>query len=720
MQGFIAQIRSHCLVLLIGLALFIIPFFWLKPGEMDLGGDSGRLYFYDPVAFIKNVSLYHIVPEGLGSAEPNTYYLPYVAFLAVLKFLFRSPTIVINTITGLKLSVGFLAMYGIVKTMLLATYNKQRTSYIFLASTLAGIFYVLAPPMIGNYDKALTSHNQVFLNPLMFYLLLKFFSENNFRYVLAAIGLSFVFAPNFALTSAPPFFAFYPLAMCYLLLYTRYVIHKTIPWKWLLVGGSLFVGVQAFHLLPQITNLFEPGSFTNTRVFDRASIMHEGVRYFTAILPLASVVKNIFMTPIVLQFFWVGIIAPAMIIIGFLLNKGNRVLILTAGFYLVVLYLYSAKITSVGVEVYKNLFYLPGFSMFRNFIGQWASVYTFFYALLLGIAGDGVLKRLKPKLAVTLVVAFTLVWVAGAWPFLKGEIVNKIHWQSNNVRMTFAMDPKYEETLGFIRSLQDDGKILMLPLTDAYYQVIAGRDGGAYLGTSTISQLTGKKDFNGYQVLGPFAEDLMKYAREENYQAFLNILSQLSIRYIFHNSDPKIYEQGFPAVPYTYMKTSFPETQNGYEEFIARLGAKRIYENGPYKIYELDESVRQPEIYVADATGKNNRAKLEIEKINPVEYAISLAAQDIQSSTLVFNNAFNRNWKLTVDGKPVPEDRHLKVNGYANAWRLTTDDLVGKNGYTMILRLDSQKYVWWGWSITFVSLVLVGLLLIRYIYYKTQ
>jgi len=37
--------------IIISVILFFIPFFWLKPGEMDLGGDSTRLYFYDPVSF---------------------------------------------------------------------------------------------------------------------------------------------------------------------------------------------------------------------------------------------------------------------------------------------------------------------------------------------------------------------------------------------------------------------------------------------------------------------------------------------------------------------------------------------------------------------------------------------------------------------------------------------------------------------------------------------
>ena len=393
--------------------LFSIPFFWLKSGEMDLGGDSGRLYFYDPISFIKNVSLYHFVPEGLGLAEPNTYYLPYVALIAVLRFVFQSPTIVINIISGLKLSVGFLAMYGIVREVI-----RKKS---ILAPLMAGMFYILAPIMLGNYDKALTSHNQVFLNPLMFYLILKFFTDTNVKYLWAALWISFVFAPNFALTSAPPFFAFYPLSIVFLLLYTKFVVRKVIPWRWMFYGGLLFLGIQAFHLLPQVINLFEPGSFTNTRVFDRTSIMHEGVRYFTAILPLASVVKDIFMTPMVTQLTWVSFIAPTIIMIGFVLNTKSKVLILTAGFYLVTLYLYAAKITNVGVEFYKNLYYIPGFSMFRNFIGQWPSVYAFFYALLLGLAIHVIIKHLSYRRWMSYLGGVIIVlWVVSALPFLKG------------------------------------------------------------------------------------------------------------------------------------------------------------------------------------------------------------------------------------------------------------------------------------------------------------
>ena len=80
-------LRKYRLVLFISLLLFIIPFFWFKPGEMDLGGDGNRLYFYDPLNFLKNVVFYSIDSEGKGNVEQRHAYLIYVAYLTVSSFL---------------------------------------------------------------------------------------------------------------------------------------------------------------------------------------------------------------------------------------------------------------------------------------------------------------------------------------------------------------------------------------------------------------------------------------------------------------------------------------------------------------------------------------------------------------------------------------------------------------------------------------------------------
>src|SRR3989344_8426287 len=77
-------------VLLIFVILFIIPFFWSKPGELNMGGDGGSLYYYDPVNFIKNYILYKIYPFGTGPVEVRYFYLPFVGVLALFKSLLNS------------------------------------------------------------------------------------------------------------------------------------------------------------------------------------------------------------------------------------------------------------------------------------------------------------------------------------------------------------------------------------------------------------------------------------------------------------------------------------------------------------------------------------------------------------------------------------------------------------------------------------------------------
>src|SRR3989344_6933041 len=216
-------IKKYWFVLFVSLFLFIIPFFWLKPGEMDLGGDSSRLYFYDPISFIKATALYDISIQGKGLVQPNYSQLPYVSFLALLKLIFDSPTILIGIINGLKLAGGFIAIYLIVYQLLREVQGKTN-KVIYFSAILSGIFYVVSLDSIHMapfWNRALTAHNEVFLNPLIFYLVLKFFISHKYKYLWIALLATFIFSPNFGFNASPSFFAFYPLAMIFLFLYVK-------------------------------------------------------------------------------------------------------------------------------------------------------------------------------------------------------------------------------------------------------------------------------------------------------------------------------------------------------------------------------------------------------------------------------------------------------------------------------------------------------------------
>src|SRR3989344_711570 len=116
---------SKTVSIIISLFLFIIPFFWLKSGEMDLGGDSTRLYYYDPQSYIVNAVLYPLLGNSTGEIQYGTYsQLPHMLLLLFLKPLLGS-TLLITLFNSLKLSIGFLAMYGILKEII----SKSTTNF---------------------------------------------------------------------------------------------------------------------------------------------------------------------------------------------------------------------------------------------------------------------------------------------------------------------------------------------------------------------------------------------------------------------------------------------------------------------------------------------------------------------------------------------------------------------------------------------------------------
>lgn len=586
---------------LVSFALFIIPFFWLKQGEMDLGGDNSRLYFYDPISYLYSQTLYSIVTSGVGGEAISYYALPFILLLVIFKSIFNSSTILISAFHGLSLSVAFICCYLIVKEFVNVKKIGEK-NILEYSAILSGLFYVFSPFLIFGWDKVLLTHNQIFLNPLIFFLLLKFFLTHNIRYLLGMLLITFIFAPNFSYVAAPAFFSFYPLSFIFLLIYTKYIKKRVIPIKGLIVGSILFTMLQSFHLIPHLMTLFSPGSGAYEAVFSSESKFSRGLSYFSGIASNIKVSLYFMNLPQLteLKFPSFGfIIFPTLIFLGLLWNK-SKTMLLTGIFFLIILFFVSANITDTGLNFYKSLFHIPGFSMFRNFYGQWGFVFVFFYTILLGQALIVVFTRIKKNYVYFLTILIAGVLVINAWPFINGTLVNKILFESKDVKVAIRMDPEYEKVLSFIRSLPVDGKVLTLPLNDPGYQILSGKDGGAYQGLSTISYLTGRNDFSGYNGLNPFSELFIRWVREKDYQLLMKLLSNLNIKYIFYNSDPYIYDETFPKFPYNYVKKFLPKDQNSYKEFLKQLPIYKIKDFGDkYHIYSIKDDLYLPHIFVA-------------------------------------------------------------------------------------------------------------------------
>ena len=62
---------KRTIIIVICVLLFIVPFFWISPGELEMGGDSNRLFLYDPGSYLQVNALYSVEPQGVGKVASN-------------------------------------------------------------------------------------------------------------------------------------------------------------------------------------------------------------------------------------------------------------------------------------------------------------------------------------------------------------------------------------------------------------------------------------------------------------------------------------------------------------------------------------------------------------------------------------------------------------------------------------------------------------------------
>ncbi len=594
--------KYHVFAIIIAVFLFVVPFFWLKPGEMNIGGDSGRLFYYDPLSSLRVNSLYSIITSGTGGEANGYFTLPFILILIVLKKIVQSPTILIWFYNGLTLSVAFTSCYLISKEMFNNDNLRFDERIKECAAILVGLFYLFSPLSINNtgWETSIMTHSQIFLNPLMFYLMLRYLKTSNTFFLIGALLTTLIFSFNFSFIASPPFFAFYPLSILFLFLYTRYILNKSIPWKQLCTVLILFLSLHIFHLGPQIKNLLSAGTITRATVFNSTGeFARGGLEYFIAVagytkksyalLGLAQSIPD----DIISYFF---IVFPIILCIGTLLAK-RKTNVLLGLFFLVTLFLTTAHISGLGFEFYKLLFRIPGFSMFRNFNGQWSFVYLFFYSIFLGQSLILILNKLARIYRLIILIAFAAILVISGRGLITGSTAIPRH-SDTKVRYAIRMDPVYEEVIDFFRNDPIDGKVMSFPLTGPGYQVLQGKDGDAYQGLSMISYLAGKNDFNGFDSVTPYGEVFLRLLAAKDVQSIQRLFSIMNIKYLFYNSDPYIYSKSFKNFAYNYVSQFTPKDQASYVSFIEQFDYEKKLDFGDkYHIYFLNNENYLPHIY---------------------------------------------------------------------------------------------------------------------------
>lgn len=710
---------------IIAFLLFLVPFFWLKPGFVNLGGDGGRLYFLDPLAVARSSVNYSNSAYGYSFS-----YLPYLYFLYGLLQILRTPTNLIAFEHGLNLSLGFLYVFLIMKNLISSSKKTQSDVTSVLAGIVAGLAYIGMITKTG-WPVALPTLNQIFLNVVIFYYLLRYCQTEKIRNILILLIVTLCYSINFGLGNAPQLLSFFPISFLFIFLYMRFIVHKSIPWKGLLILLVVFLGLHSFHLLPILMSLISPSSTVHSQVFSESAIKNAGLFYFSENHSgSGKISRELFQ-------WWLGkdifiFLIPMTVVAGFIVKK-SKLLFLIGCLFLLTFFLVSANITHIGIELYKLLFHIPGFSMFRSFNEKWFYVFAFYYSLAFGISIFYLFEKSKLRLALIACVTISVIFSYRMQPFLRGDILRSTLYLSDSVSSVFSVDPDLSDSLQFLKSLPEDGKVLTLPLTFPYFQVAYGKNGGAYEGISMVSQIANRQDFTGFWTFGPYEIPMIDAVKKQDFKRFVELASLLNIRYIFRNSDERIMNK-FPGYPYVPVKTyesknDLPaiKDQLSYDIFIKSLPVTSLYTKGFYSIYEIDTSVVRPLIYIPDYVSsdanfrseelfkwalleKKNCSILPCDSLNknpPVvtykrrsdvsfDVSIDLRGQR-EKFALIFSQPYVSTVALSLEGKNISDNvDHILVNDYANGWIINPTSFGDRKILTGKIYLQSQDNYYTG------------------------
>lgn len=735
--------------LLLGLLLFFVPFFWLDPPRMDLGGDASRIYFYDPLSYLENYAFYGVETRSIGKLQTNYYNIPVIFFLFIVKQIVGSGTFTVAVINGIKLSLGFYSLYLTSKLLL-----QSKNSSSEIAAVLAGLIYITFPFFRPDWDRSLLTHNQIFLHPLLIFLLLQFFLTKKLIYMWGILLITFIFSHNFSWAASPSFFSFYPLGFVFVYTYVRFVRHIDIRIRDLIVPVSLFILLQLFHIISSIIQLTDTSSNLNTRVFD-AGDRQSQIDYLHALLPLSSVHRYLFMNP-VLNPSWSLIIIPLFLMAGVLFIKKElrRVMLMLLSFMLVVLYLMTVDVGYIGVQIFEYLLIsVPGFAMFRNFITQFLTVFIFFYSLLFSVAIYSLFQRSPRMIKIVMMIIVTLSITINGYALFSGSYVDRKLSFAPPISNNVSLQGDFSDIVDQIRMLPSDGRVLSLPFTDYDYIVYLDENRGGYVGADPIGYLTGRATFTGYFHTEPFSDTFLDLAQKKDYTSLQKLFGLLHIEYVLLNTDRRINPSVFKTYPFEYMRPYLPGSVSEYKEFIQNLSGTKIYQNGSYTLFRLKSPYSSSRLYspekffvytelespaFGEKTGffvgreafdafidnedcqkltfcQNSQSirsvQVRYEKKSQSEYILNVRSHT-EPFVLIFSQAFHKKWELSSQDVDL-DAVHFRVNGYANGWYIDGKQFPENTDIQLTLNMTGEKIFRPTFTISIITFIIIAVLFVK-------
>ncbi len=564
--------------------------------------------------------------------------------------------------------------------------------------------------------------SQIILAPLIFIFMYKYLETRKYQYAIYNFCALFLFQPIF--TNLPVLFitlSLYPMSIIYFLIKKNLNVVFFIReyWSKMITFFLLTLPLFMYYAMIVFFSVISNDSFMRARQIIGPSKLYStfdlifqfrgawwefinsgGVEYN----PWLWFYKHPFIVTISL---FLVIVAVS----SFL----ERTVKKTNLFWLVI-YLISILLAS-GASFYPPLYQwmydnVPFFYIFREPWAKFTPLLVFSTTVLLTISLDN-----KTRMQKLLTLFCLLLILVKGYPFFSDKLINNIsrRWSIPLIKL-----PDYWNKYGEWSKTNQDKKILGIPVNyfkrSWYKENIGNAD-------HQLARLFGYAHVIYYLPNNNFGI-IMKYFVDQNNPNFYKIATidylllqeDIDMRLPYYNNAIRTYSEtlkntladrvvqqfGNKLFLYT-IKPEFKLPQIYAAKDIIRITVKKDEDS---IVKELDFVLSQPDYKPGTAIfiNENNKIRnlpksieetptLTFKKLNPTKYKVSIR-QARKEFLLIFNESFNRYWKMYVTKNntiaPLPDDKHVSVNGYANSWFIETDDICSQKN--MCLRNPDGSY----------------------------
>ncbi len=732
--------KNFLLLFLIFLILILIPqLFWGK--LFIVGGDDSRLYYIFPEDFLKNFVFKISSDNILGNIagySPRSFLAPIIFIIFLLKQIsFLNVQLLMY---GLNLAFGFLFFY-----LFLGLFIKKNQPYNVEIKIISSLFYIFSTYLIQTlYTNQLLAVYLVSTVPCTLYLFIKGVREKNIALVLLSVLIYSIFSSTFntlpwsmaLLIVLVPLLFFVFLEhkktfLFYSVIFFVFLILTNLHWIAQLVysqfsdtgSASVFSYYSANPFRYQSGNLIKAviGIFTPLNW-----VFNERSTNFLSTYTVFIAIKSIFLLFIILA----GIVAD---------NKDKKLF----KYYLISLYCLALSFFffspsfgnwSINLFVFLNN-NVPFFSMFRNMYDKFSFALSFSYAFAFAIAAIILLEKLKNKKIAIYFLSFILIIIL----INTRSFISPTYKDSNfSTRISGDFSKDFYSLNSYLKNIDDSFAVMWLPLNYPGYVYIedVNNKNHFYFGTSPVSILAGRKDYAGYLSFGTaFDPDLgrkiFKLIKEKRYSEVGRILRLLNIKYIVDNktSLPKeaenfLYSETTPKIEDTSLRN-------------ALLGVKVKDFGKDFSLYKINDAFRSTIIYLSDnSLNVYMHNGIKFSRKSSSEYSIVINNFSGRK-TLVFQDLYNKGWKLNIKGKKqsskFKKENFSLYNNFANGWILDENEIQksfnkefytknpdGSINFTLDLYFFPQRINNIGIAVSAISFFAIIIYELRYLYIKMR